>query len=101
LFDPGHAGHEVAVAHTGIECLTRAKEFKPGVILCDIGLPGAMDGYAVAQALRADRELSATYLIAMTGYGQDEDRRRAEEAGFDHHLTKPADPDALERLLAR
>jgi CheY-like chemotaxis protein len=70
------------------------------VVLCDIGLPGAMDGYGVARALRAAPGTPSVYLIALTGYGQDDDRRRALEAGFDAHLTKPADLDALHRLLA-
>jgi CheY-like chemotaxis protein len=60
-----------------------------------------MNGYEVAQAIRKSDGLKSVFLVAMTGYGQDEDRRRALEAGFDHHLTKPADPDALVRLLAR
>jgi len=59
-----------------------------------------MDGYGVAKTLRADPEHGSTYLIALTGYGQEEDRRRAKEAGFDAHLTKPADLDELRRLLA-
>ena len=69
-------------------------------MLCDIGLPGSLDGYAVARAFRADPELRSAFLIALTGYGQEEDRRRALEAGFDTHLTKPADLDDLRRLLA-
>ena len=94
-------GHEVAVEHAGRAGVQRARNFRPEVILCDIGLPGEMDGYTVARELRADRDLATVYLIALTGYGQDEDRRHAEEAGFDQHLTKPADPVVLERLLAR
>ncbi|HEY3322251.1 MAG TPA: PAS domain S-box protein [Planctomycetota bacterium] len=94
-------GNEVAVAHSGPEGLERARQFKPQVVLCDIGLPGSMDGHAVARAMRRDPALSAVYLIAMTGYGQEEDRRRAREAGFDQHLTKPADTAALEQLLTR
>ncbi|HEY3319847.1 MAG TPA: PAS domain S-box protein [Planctomycetota bacterium] len=94
-------GHEVELAHSGVEGVRKARDFQPDVVLCDIGLPGEMDGFAVAKALRQDSHLSSTYMIAMTGYGQEEDRRRTHEAGFDHHLTKPADPEALERLLAR
>ncbi|HEY3323692.1 MAG TPA: PAS domain S-box protein [Planctomycetota bacterium] len=94
------SGNAVAVAHSGPEGLEKAQTHKPEVILCDIGLPG-MNGYEVAQAIRKTAELKSVCLIAMTGYGQDEDRVRALEAGFDHHLTKPADPEALERLLAR
>jgi PAS domain S-box-containing protein len=99
LLEPN--GHQVAVAHSGAEGLRQARTQKPEVVLCDIGLPGDMDGYAIARALRADPELRSSYLIAMTGYGQDEDRRLAKEAGFDAFLTKPTDPDELERLLAR
>jgi CheY-like chemotaxis protein len=81
-----HTGHSVAVAHSGREGLETALRFRPNVVLCDIGLP-EMDGY-VAHALR--RELgAAAYLIAVTGYGQDEHQRRAREAGFDAYVTKP------------
>jgi PAS domain S-box-containing protein len=93
------AGHEAEVAADADEGLERAQQFRPEVVLCDIGLPGTMDGYGVARAFRADPELRSTCLIALTGYGQEEDRRRALEAGFDAHLTKPADLDALKRLL--
>jgi PAS domain S-box-containing protein len=94
------SGHEAAAAHTGAEGVTTAREFRPDVVLCDIGLPGGMDGYDVARALRADPELSAVTLLALSGYGQEEDRRRARQAGFDRHLTKPVDPQALMELLA-
>jgi len=95
------AGHEAEVAHDAIAGLETARRFLPEVVVCDIGLPGPMDGYGLARAFRADPELPATaFLIALTGYGQDEDRRRALEAGFDAHLTKPADLDALLGLLA-
>ena len=93
-------GHEVEFALDAARGLEAARRFRPDVVLCDIGLPGAMDGYDVARALRADPELSSAFLIALTGYGQEEDRCRALEAGFDAHLTKPADLDALRRLLA-
>ena len=93
------AGHEAEVAPNGEEGLAKARQFRPDVVLCDIGLPG-MDGYTVARALRADSELKSAYLIALTGYGQEEDRRRAVEAGFDAHLTKPADFGTLRQLLA-
>jgi two-component system, sensor histidine kinase len=93
-------GHEVEVAFDATQGLETARGFRPEVILCDIGLPGALDGYAAARVLRADPELRSAYLIALTGYGLEEDRRKALEAGFDTHLTKPADLDALRRLLA-
>lgn len=93
-------GHEVEVAFDAAQGLETARGFRPEVILCDIGLPGALDGYGAARAFRADPELRSAYLIALTGYGLEEDRRKALEAGFDTHLTKPADLDALRRLLA-
>ena len=92
-------GHEVAVANDGPGALTLAHSFKPDMALVDIGLPG-MDGYEVARRLRAaspDRDL---YLTALTGYGREEDIRLARAAGFDEHLTKPADLDKLRRMLA-
>jgi CheY-like chemotaxis protein len=93
-------GHRVAVAHSGGAGLALAADFRPDVVLCDIGLPKGMDGYAVARALRQDRASAGTYLIALTGYGQEEDRRRSRDAGFDLHLTKPVDPRALQQILA-
>jgi signal transduction histidine kinase/DNA-binding response OmpR family regulator len=94
------SGHQVDVAPTGVAGVERARAFRPEVVLCDIGLPGGMDGYAVARTLRADPELASVYLIASTGYGQTEDQRRSREAGFDAHLTKPIDFAELQRLLA-
>ncbi len=92
-------GHEAEVALTGPAGLQAARKYRPEVVVCDIGLPGGMDGYAVARALRTDPDLAATYLIAATGYGQAEDQRRARAAGFDAHLTKPVEFDDLQRLL--
>ncbi|HYG64620.1 MAG TPA: response regulator, partial [Thermoanaerobaculia bacterium] len=94
------AGHEVEVAYDGPQGVEKARRFRPEIVLCDIGLPDGMDGYAVARALRTDPEVGALRLVALSGYGQAEDQRRALEAGFDAHLTKPADPDGLRRLLA-
>ncbi len=93
------SGHEVQVAHTGLAGLELAHRWFPDVVLCDIGLPGGMDGHAVARALRADPEQTAASLIALSGYGQEEDQRRSRQAGFDRHLTKPVDPSALRQLL--
>jgi CheY-like chemotaxis protein len=87
-------GHDVALAHDGPAALVAARTFNPKVILLDIGLPG-MSGYEVARELRRDPAFSETTLIALTGYGQAEDRRRSKTAGFDHHLTKPIDDEAL------
>jgi two-component system, chemotaxis family, CheB/CheR fusion protein len=93
------AGHEVALATDGPSGLEKARQLRPEVVLCDIGLPGGMDGHAVARAFRADPDLASACLIALTGYGQEEDRRRALDAGFDAHLTKPADLERLKRLV--
>ena len=84
----------------GKAAIELARTFRPEFILLDIGLPG-MDGYEVATILRKDRSCKNAVIIAVSGYGQDEDRRRAREAGFDHHLVKPVDFDALTKLLAR
>jgi signal transduction histidine kinase len=94
-----HSGCEVRVAYSGTAGLESAREFRPELILCDIGLPG-MDGYSLARALRQDPRTASAYLAAVTGYGQEEDRRRSREAGFAVHLTKPISLPELERLLA-
>jgi CheY-like chemotaxis protein len=93
-----HYGYEVAVAYTGQEGLRAAKRMRPDVVLCDIGLPDS-NGFVVAAALREDPQTCEARLIAVTAYGQDEDRRRAREAGFDLHLVKPVDPEVLLRRL--
>jgi PAS domain S-box-containing protein len=91
-------GYEVRVAHSGQEALPTAETFQPEVVLLDIGLPG-MDGYEIAQRLRAQTGFEETILIALTGYGQEGDRCRSKDAGFDHHVTKPVEPDVLQKLL--
>ena len=91
-------GHEVRVAFDGGDALAQAERQRPDVVLLDIGLPG-MDGYEVADRLRKETTSGGITLIAMTGYGQQEDRARAFAAGFDHHLTKPVDMKALQSLL--
>jgi PAS domain S-box-containing protein len=91
-------GHIVEIANSGETGIASAKTFRPEVLLCDVGLPG-MNGYEVARALRADPELGRIHLIALTGYGREEDRLAAKEAGFDLHLTKPVDPERLAELL--
>ena len=93
-------GHEVRTAHDGPEALEAALRFQPQAVLCDIGLPG-MNGYEVAARLREQPAFERTPLIALTGYGQEEARRRAKEAGFDYHLVKPVAPDALSALLSK
>jgi PAS domain S-box-containing protein len=92
-------GHEVAMAHNGSAAVDRVRDWRPEVVLCDLGLPG-MDGYEVARTLRQDPATDSLRLIALSGYGLDDDRRRSEQAGFDLHLTKPVDPSELQRLLA-
>jgi CheY-like chemotaxis protein len=92
--------HEVQVAYDGPEALEAARRHHPEVVVLDIGLP-RMDGYEVARRLRQEPGLEKTTLIALTGYGRDEDRRRSQEAGFDRHLTKPVDPLELMNLLTR
>jgi two-component system CheB/CheR fusion protein len=91
-------GHEVEVAHDGVSALRTARTVEPDVVLLDIGLPG-MDGYEVARELRAIPGLAASRLIALTGYGQESDRRRSSLAGVDHHLVKPVDLERLRALL--
>ncbi|MBN8530748.1 MAG: response regulator [Alphaproteobacteria bacterium] len=86
----GLEGHEVRIAHSGPAGLEAAQDFQPQIVLCDIGLPG-MDGYQVARAIRQDSQLSEVYVIALTGYGREEDQEQARHAGFNIHLTKPID----------
>jgi signal transduction histidine kinase/ActR/RegA family two-component response regulator/HAMP domain-containing protein len=93
-------GHLVETASDGPLGLSRAREFRPQVVFCDIGLP-EMDGYAVARALRDEEQLRDTVLVAMTGYAQPEDKRRATEAGFHEHLAKPPTIERLEEVLSR
>jgi PAS domain S-box-containing protein len=92
-------GHETAIAFDGPSGLAQAKAFQPDLILLDIGLPG-MNGYEVARSVRQEGALSDVYLAAVTGWGTEEDKSRAREAGFDIHLTKPPDLDAIESLTA-
>jgi two-component system, sensor histidine kinase len=91
-------GHEVRMAPDGPSALVQAAELEPDVVLLDLGLPG-MDGYEVARRLRRAKG-KALRIVALTGYGQDEDRQRTREAGFDEHLTKPVFPEVLKSALA-
>jgi PAS domain S-box-containing protein len=91
-------GHEVRKALDGPAALELTRTFSPHLVLCDLGLPG-MDGYEVVQRLRADAGEHQPVVAAITGYGQDEDRRRTQGAGFDHHLVKPVDWKAIESLI--
>jgi PAS domain S-box-containing protein len=92
------SGHHVQTAYTGRNALELAETFRPHALLLDIGLPD-FDGYQLAKKIRAAPWGSSTILIALTGWGQEEDRRRAFEAGFDYHLTKPIAPETVESLL--
>ncbi len=92
-------GHEVRVAYSGMAALEMTKTYTPDVVFMDIGMPG-MDGYEAARRIREQPGLGKTVLAALTGWGQQEDRRRTAEAGFNHHLVKPPEPHLLESLLA-
>ncbi len=91
-------GHEVRTAGDGLEALRIAEEFRPQLVLLDIGMP-KLDGYETVRRLRERPWSESTLVFALTGWGQEEDRERAREAGFDRHLVKPVDPDALSQLL--
>jgi CheY-like chemotaxis protein len=91
--------HDVTMVHDGRSALEAARQQRPEVVLLDIGLPG-LDGYQVARRLREDLGLDQTLLVAMTGYGQPEDRRRSQEAGIHHHFVKPVEPMVLRNLLS-
>jgi PAS domain S-box-containing protein len=91
-------GHEVVCVYDGRAALETAATYRPDAVFLDIGLPG-MDGYEIAERLRELPEAGRTVLVAITGYGQDEDRRRSRQAGIDHHLVKPVAPETLHDLL--
>jgi CheY-like chemotaxis protein len=91
-------GHEVRVALDALEGIEIAREFRPDVLLCDIGLP-TMDGYQVASKFRSDDGLKSVFLIAVTGYAAPEDQERAARAGFDRHFRKPPDIERLQQIL--
>ena len=93
-------GHRVRAAYDGVAALDAARANVPDVMLVDIGLPG-MDGYEVARRVRRDPDLKQVVLVALTGYGREEDKQEAMAAGFDYHLVKPVDPDALHGLVAQ
>ena len=92
-------GHKVEAVADGLSAVERAREFHPDIVLCDLELPGSMDGCAVATAIRADPSVPRPLLVALTGFGQPDDRERSLAAGFDRHVTKPPDLDLLQRLL--
>jgi CheY-like chemotaxis protein len=92
-------GVDVRVARSGSEGLAALDSFGADIVLLDIGMP-EMDGYEVARRIRARGSVRSPAIVAVTGWGQEQDRRRAKEAGFDHHLVKPADLQALNALLS-
>lgn len=92
------SGYDTRAAYNGAQALELAREFKPAVVLLDIGLPGK-DGYAVARDLRAVPGMEAALLVALTGYGDDADRENATAAGFDTFQVKPVEPEKLDALL--
>ena len=92
-------GHETHIAYDGLEAVETAAKVKPDLVLLDIGLP-KMNGYEVARRIRERPWGKNLVLVALTGWGQDEDRLKSREAGFDGHILKPVDPEALTRLLA-
>jgi CheY-like chemotaxis protein len=91
-------GHDVRVAVDGVQAVDLAAEFDPHIALLDIGMP-RMDGYEAARRIR-EAKGDRIVLVALTGWGQGEDQQRAYAAGFDHHVTKPAEPDVLESMIA-
>jgi PAS domain S-box-containing protein len=93
------SGNDVRTSHDGIAALKESEVFRPDLLLLDIGLPG-LNGYEVAQRVRANPELSGVTLVAVTGWVQEDDRRRCREVGFDHHLAKPVDLSAVENILS-
>jgi CheY-like chemotaxis protein len=92
-------GHDVMVAHDGPSALEIASDYRPNLVFLDLGMP-QMDGFEVARRLKRMSELENTLVVAVTGWGQEEDRRRTAEAGFHRHLVKPPEPKALENVLA-
>jgi CheY-like chemotaxis protein len=92
-------GHVVRTANDGAEALEIASEFRPDILLLDLGMP-RLDGYETARRAREQSWGHGVTIIALTGWGQPEDQRRVQEAGFDHHLVKPCSPNALRALLA-
>jgi CheY-like chemotaxis protein len=93
-------GHDVQIAHDGIEALALFERMKPEIAVLDIGMPG-LSGYEVAKRIRELEPARDTTLIAVTGWGQEADKARAAAAGFDHHFTKPVEPAALSALISR
>ena len=91
-------GHEIRTAEDGQQAVNAASEFAPEVVFLDIGMP-KLNGYEACRRIRELPKGAAPFVIALTGWGHDDDRRQSREAGFDHHLVKPVDPAELEKLL--
>jgi CheY-like chemotaxis protein len=95
------AGHEAWAVYEGRSVLGAARALRPDVVLLDLALPGGPSGYELAQRLRHEPGFERALLVAVSGYGQEEDRQHALQVGFDHHLLKPAEPDELMSLISR
>ena len=93
-------GHTTRIAHDGPQAIEAAREFRPDIVFLDIGLP-VMDGYEVCRRLRDNPDLSRTIFVALTGWGGEEDKKRAQDAGFAFHLVKPVNPDQIEDVLKK
>ncbi len=93
-------GHDVRAAYDGIEAVQMAREFQPCFLLLDLGMPG-ISGFDVLRELRSQPEFSNATFVALTGWGQENDRRRTLEAGFDYHLVKPVELSAIQEILAK
>jgi CheY-like chemotaxis protein len=93
-------GHQIEVAYDGVEGVAKAASFQPDVILCDIGMPGELNGLDVAETLRARKDMSNLTLVALTGYGSDSDVARCRDAGFAFHLLKPVDGIRLAQSIS-
>lgn len=96
----GTWNHEVRIAHDGVKALDEMAGFQPDAVLLDLGLPG-IDGFETAQRMRATPAGGHVALVALSGWGREEDISRTNEAGFDRHLVKPVEPGVLEQLLAQ
>jgi CheY-like chemotaxis protein len=92
-------GHEVRTVHDGLEAVETAAAFRPDLVLLDIGMP-RLNGYDTCRRLREQGWGKRPVIVALTDWGQEEDKRRSQEAGFDTHLVKPVEPSALDKLLA-
>jgi CheY-like chemotaxis protein len=92
-------GHQVEVVYDGQAAVVAAKEFRPDVIILDLGMP-RLNGYDAARCIRGEPWGKEVFLIALSGWGQPEDRRRSTEAGFDRHLTKTVDPETIDSVIA-